>query len=263
MLRTERKLKFLFVSLGIIVLIPFLFPGDPYTQRYTHRLQAPSRAHLFGTDEFGRDMIARVFQGMRVSLLVSFFSCSVALVLGSIFGMFVLFSSVRLQWILRFIPTMIMAFPPILLALCLVSLWIPGVLTLGITLTIVFIPVFIQLVDNEGNMLMGNTYINAAKTFGISRFSLVSWHLLPALRIPLLAQWSSVMLIAIQIEAALSFIGLGVQPPVASWGTLLLYSRRYFIQAPWIAIMPAASLCVVSLLFFMLTRLLGKGIRLT
>ena len=249
-----------FTVFVIIVLAAILIPAfstiDPNAMVVVDRLKPPSAEHIFGTDEFGRDLFIRVLYGARVSLwvggCVAVFSC----VLGTIIGIYASYFKILDQILMRICEGLI-AIPGILLAIALMA-------ALGATnwnviqaLTIVYTPSVARTVRASAMVIKEQMYVEAAKVQGASNFRILWKLILPGVISPLTVQASFIFAQAIIAEASLSFLGAGIPAPAASWGNILQASKQVLSKAPWTAIFPGACviLCVLSL------NLLGDGLR--
>ena len=238
------------------VFIPMLSDVDPNVMDVVNRLKAPSAEHIFGTDEFGRDLFIRVLYGARSSLMVG---CSVALLsclFGTIIGIYASYFKV-LDAILMRICEGLTAIPGILLAIALMAALGVTNANVVIALTIVYTPSVARVVRSSALVAKGRLYVEAAKVQGASS-SRILWKLiLPNVISPLTVQASYIFAQAIISEASLSFLGAGIPAPAASWGNILQSSKAILSKAPWAVIFPglAVVLCVLSL------NLLGDGLR--
>lgn len=240
------------------LLIPALSSVDPNEMAVSQRLNAPSAAHIFGTDEFGRDLFIRVLYGARVSLGVG---CSVALIsclLGTVIGIFASFFKV-LDHVLMRICDGLIAIPGILLAIALLAALgsSGGSWNVIIALTVVYTPSVARVVRAGALVTKAQTYVEAAKVQGYGRLRILWKIILPSVIAPLTVQASFIFAQAIIAEASLSFLGAGIPAPAASWGNILQASKAVLQKAPWTVIFPglAVVLCVLSL------NLLGDGLR--
>lgn len=238
------------------ILIPAVSDADPMAMDIVNRLKPPSAEHLFGTDEFGRDLFIRVLYGARNSLLVgcsvAFFSC----LLGTIIGIYAAYFKV-LDHILMRICEGLIAIPGILLAIALMAALGPTNTNVIVALTIVYTPSVARVVRSSALVTKEQTFVEAAKVQG-SGSGRILWKLiLPNVISPLAVQASYIFAQAIISEASLSFLGAGIPAPAASWGNILQASKMVLSKAPWTVIFPGASvvLCVLSL------NLLGDGLR--
>lgn len=246
---------FLIIVLAALI-IPAMSDIDPNAMVVVDRLQAPSTTHLFGTDEFGRDLMIRVLYGARVSLGVG---CSVALlscVFGTIIGIYASYFKI-LDHILMRICEGLIAIPGVLLAIALMAALGASNLNVIIALTIVYTPSVARIVRSSALVTKGQTFVEAAKVQGASSGRILWKLILPNVISPLTVQASFIFAQAIISEASLSFLGAGIPAPAASWGNILQGSKQVLQKAPWIMIFPglAVVLCVLSL------NLLGDGLR--
>lgn len=246
---------FLIIVLAALI-IPAMSDIDPNAMIVVDRLQAPSTTHLFGTDEFGRDLMIRVLYGARVSLGVG---CSVALlscVFGTIIGIYASYFKI-LDHILMRICEGLIAIPGVLLAIALMAALGASNLNVIIALTIVYTPSVARIVRSSALVTKGQTFVEAAKVQGASSGRILWKLILPNVISPLTVQASFIFAQAIISEASLSFLGAGIPAPAASWGNILQGSKQVLQKAPWTMIFPglAVVLCVLSL------NLLGDGLR--
>lgn len=238
------------------VFIPMFSDVDPNAMMVADRLQAPSSAHIFGTDEFGRDLFIRVLYGARSSLAVG---CSVAIlacVLGTIIGIYASYFKV-LDAVLMRICEGLTAIPGILLAIALMAALGASNTNVIIALTIVYTPSVARVVRSSALVAKGKTFVEAAKVQGASSARILWKLVLPNVVSPLTVQASFIFAQAIISEASLSFLGAGIPAPAASWGNILQSSKSVLSKAPWTVVFPglAVVLCVLSL------NLLGDGLR--
>lgn len=252
------------VGIGIVTLMvvaavaaPWLMPLDPSAQDLPHRLQGPTWAHPFGLDELGRDILARVLLGARVSLLVGVVvvgvSTSVGMAVGAVAGYFggaVDQLSGRLMDIL-------MAFPGMLLAIALVAVLGPSLVNVVFALAVIGWVGYARIVRGQVLKAREFDYVTAAQALGASTSRILVRHVLPSALAPVLVQATLGMAGAMLSEAALSFLGLGVQPPTPSWGTMINGGRAHLLDAPHLTIFPGICLAVVVLGF----NFLGDGLR--
>ena len=238
------------------VFIPMLSDVDPNVMDVVNRLKAPSAEHIFGTDEFGRDLFIRVLYGARSSLMVG---CSVALLsclFGTIIGIYASYFKV-LDAILMRICEGLTAIPGILLAIALMAALGVTNANVVIALTIVYTPSVARVVRSSALVAKGKTFVEAARVQGASSGRILWKLILPNVISSLTVQASYIFAQAIISEASLSFLGAGIPAPAASWGNILQASKSVLSKAPWYVIFPglAVVLCVLSL------NLLGDGLR--
>lgn len=211
------------------------------------RLQGPSAQHWFGTDELGRDILSRVIASAGVSVRVSVLAVTIALVVGVTLGLLAGFFGGWLDTIIMRSQDVLFAFPEILLALAIVAILGPGVTTATIAIGIVYIPVFARVTRASALSVRTETYVRAAKSLGASPWRQMFSHVLPNISAPIIVQTSLSLAFAILSEAALSFLGLGVQPPEPSWGRMLFDSRAFFQDAWWMSVFPGLAVFVTVL----------------
>jgi len=243
------------IVLGIILVALFadlLAPFDPARIAAGPRLSPPSVQHPFGTDHLGRDMLSRVIAGARVALLLSFASILAGAVIGTVIGLASGWLEGLTDQILQRLIDALMAFPGLVLALALVAMLGPGFEKIIIALSVFSIPTVARTVRGTVLSAKQNVYIEAANALGASSRRLLLRHILPNITAPLIVVMTVQLGTAILGEAALSFLGLGVQPPAVSWGQMLSGpARRMMEQAPWLVMFPtlAISLTVLAINF--------------
>jgi peptide/nickel transport system permease protein len=239
------------------VFAPWLAPYDPIGQNYEALSQAPSKLHLFGTDNLGRDVLSRTIYGARVSLSAGVIAVGLATLAGLVFGMMAgFFGGVLDEIIMRVVDAML-AFPFLVLAITLAAVLGPNLQNAMLAIAVVSAPVFARLARGQVLSERERDYVQAAHALGSSEWRIVTHHLLPNIAGPIIIQASLSVAGAILAESSLSFLGLGVQPPTPSWGEMLNTARGYLRDAPWTAVAPG-SLIFISVLAF---NLLGDGLR--
>lgn len=251
---------------GVIVLVYLviallgafgLTPHDPLMQYRIVRLHGPSAAHWMGTDLFGRDVASRLMKGVGQSFTVAFFSVAAAALAGTVLGLTAAWYGKRWDTVLMRLMDVLLAFPAILLALLVVTIIGPGTWTSVMAIAIVYTPIFTRVVRGPALSLKARDFVDAARTFGSSRFYILTRHLLLNLVAPLTVQVTLALAWALLTEAGLSFLGLGTQPPTSSLGLMLSDSRNLMEQAPWLLAFPALAI-MLSILGF---NLLGDALR--
>ena len=239
------------------VLAPFLSPYSPDQMRVSQRLLAPSAAHWFGTDEFGRDLFTRVVHGGRMSLGVGAATVALASIGGICLGVVAGFLP-RLDAILSRVIDAMMAFPDILLAIALVAvIRPPTVANVIIALGIVYMPRIARVVRGSTMVIRETAYIEAARAIGLTTPRIILRHVLRNLVSPIAVQGSFVFAYAILAEAGLSFLGLGPSPETPSWGTIVASGQQYADRADWIILFPG--LAIVLSVFAL--QMVGDGMR--
>lgn len=236
---------------------PTLSPYDPVALNLGDRFQPPSWDHLMGADHLGRDIFSRVLYGARISLQVGIVSVALGTLVGLILGALAGYVGGRLDTAIMALMDAIYAFPAILLALVLVAVFKPGLVTVMTAIAIVRIPIFARTVRGSVLSEREKEYIEASRSVGQRGIFLMTKHILPNITAPLIVVTTTYFATAIVVEASLSFLGLGVPPPAASWGTMLNDGRRYMEMAPHTVIFPGIAISLTVLGF----NLLGDGLR--
>jgi len=244
-------------SAGIIVLLALtatfadvVAPYDPLAPHPEIRLSAPSRAHPFGTDDIGRDVLSRVIYGSRISLWVGLLAVGIGTIVGMLIGLVSGYWEGRLDMMLQRIMDAIQAIPGLLLALAIVSVLRPSTTHAMIAIAIVIIPGNSRIVRGAVMSAKQNRYVEAARAMGCRHLRIIVRHILPNVTAPILIIASIWFGNAILIEASLSFLGVGTQPPEPSWGLMLSTTgRAFFEQAPWLAVFPGLAISLAVLGF--------------
>jgi len=243
--------------IAVALAAPFISPYDPLATDWRAVRKPPSALHLFGTDELGRDVLARVIWGARASLMAGLVSVSiavgVAVPLGLVSGYL---GGVVDGLVMRVIDAML-AIPFLVLAIALAAFLGPSLTNAMIAIGIVQTPIFTRLTRGQALAVKHEDYIEAARAVGNSHRRIVMRHILPNILAPILVQATLAIAAAIIAEAALSFLGLGQQPPAPSWGSMLNTASHFLSQAPWMAIWPGLAIFSLVLSF----NLLGDGLR--
>ena len=237
---------------GMALLAPWLTPANPAAIDLLHRLAPPSAAHWFGTDELGRDILARIIFGARLSLTVAFSVVACSLSLGIVLGGIAGYYGGAVDTVLNiFAMNAFMALPGILLAIAFVAFLGPGLLNLILALSIGGWVGYARLVRGQVLAVREREFVEAARALGASDLRIFVRHILPNIVQPLIVQSAIGMAGAVLAEATLSFLGLGVPPPTASWGSMLNDARSHLFDAPHLVVFPAVAvmLCVLSFNF--------------
>ncbi|WP_134702035.1 ABC transporter permease [Ammoniphilus sp. YIM 78166] len=247
----------LFLLVAAAVLAPFIAPHDPTEMFKDHRLEGSSAEFLLGTDQFGRDLFSRILYGARISLLVGISSVAISVIFGSLFGLLAGYFGGRMDGIIMRIMDILFAFPEILLALAIVAALGPGMFNTILAIGIVNIPVFTRLVRSTVLSIKNLEYVESARSIGASTSRIMFLEIFPNVNAPLLVQSTLAISGAILTESALSFLGLGIQPPDPSWGGMISESRRYMELAPGMIIWPSVAMTITILSF----NLFGDALR--
>ncbi len=221
------------------------------------RLQGPSGEHWFGTDELGRDVFSRVLAASRVSVQVGLIAVGIALVAGVVLGLVAGFYGRWVDDVVMRLMDMLFAFPAILLAIAILAVLGPGFVNAMIAIGLVYTPIFARITRASVLSVREEVFVRAARSLGASDLRLLRLHVLPNLLAPIIVQTSLSLAFAILSEAALSFLGLGIQPPDPSWGRMLFEGRGFVEQAWWMAVFPGLAIFVTVLSF----NLLGDALR--
>jgi ABC-type dipeptide/oligopeptide/nickel transport system permease subunit len=230
-----------------------LAPYDPLAAQPEIRLAPPSWAHPFGTDDIGRDVLSRVIYGSRISLWVGLLAVGIGTFAGMIIGLVSGYWEGRLDLVLQRIMDALMTIPGLILALAIVSVLRPSTTNAMLAIAMVIIPGNSRVVRGAVLSAKQNRFVEAAQAIGCRDYRIIASHILPNVTAPILILASIWLGNAILIEASLSFLGVGTQPPTPSWGLMLSSTGRAFMeQAPWLAIFPglAISLAVFGFNLF-------------
>jgi peptide/nickel transport system permease protein len=232
--------------LAVIVALaaPVVAPHDPLRQNLGNALARPDRVHLLGTDNVGRDVLSRVIWGTRVSLVAGFVSVAIAALAGGVLGIVAGYAGGRLDGLVMRLMDAVLSFPPLVLALALGAVLGAGLFGVLVALGVVYTPTFARLMRGQVLAVKAREYVDAARALGAPGWRIAWRHVLPNAATPIVVQASLSVAFAILAEASLSFLGLGVQPPAASWGSMINAGRGYLQQAPWIVFGPGAALFV-------------------
>ena len=247
------RLTLLNVSLAMIVILfglaiaaPIVAPYDPLAQDIVQRLKGPSFAHWFGTDQLGRDVLSRVIFGLRTSLSISAGAVGTALLAGAALGLSAAYFKGWIDRLVMRIMDVLFAFPVMLLAIGIVALLGPGSFSTAIAIAIVYTPIVSRLLRAPALVVIASDYVLGARAIGASDLRILAIHVLPNLTSVILVQTSLLASSAILVEASLSFLGLGTQPPSPSLGVMLSEGRNFLSLSPWAAIFSGLAILVVA-----------------
>ena len=247
------------ITLQILIAIfaPIIAPYNPYRQDLLKRtLPVGSEGHILGTDDFGRDILSRIIYGSRISLTVGFSSVFIGLIIGVSLGLIAGFYPKIDMFIMRLIDIML-SFPGVLLALSIIAILGPGLINVIIAISIWSIPTFTRLVRSQVLQIKEYEYVSAAKALGANDFIIMIKHILPNCIGPIIVYASLRIASAILSAAALSFLGLGAQPPLPEWGAMVSAGRSYIYNAPHMIIVPGLAIMFLVMSF----NLVGDGLR--
>jgi peptide/nickel transport system permease protein len=235
------------VLLGVVALGPSLVPIDPLAQTLELRNAAPSAAHPLGVDPLGRDMLARLAEGTRLSLAIAFAGATLALLLGTGIGLSAAAAGGPVRWLLLGVVDLVRTMPGVLLALVLMVALGSGALPVILALGIAFAPIFALVAAATYDRETTSGYVQAARVLGAGRFAVLGRHVLPNVAGALVTQTALVVPRAITTESVLSFLGVGVAPETPTWGRMIADGVPYIETAPHAALVPVAALSLVTI----------------
>lgn len=247
----------LLVLVSLSLLAPVLAPEAPNAQNWFNRLKPPGAAAWLGTDEFGRSVLSRILHGGRVSLLSGVLPVLLGAGVGTLLGLLAGYVGRATDQIVMRIMDVILAFPGLLLALAIIGTLGPGFQNAVLAIGVGLMPAFARLVRAEVLQLKQGEFVEAAHALGVSHARVVFRHILPNVASPIIVQATVSVGYAILATAGLSFLGLGVQPPVSDWGEMLSSGRRFLPQAWWLEVFPGVMIAATVLAI----NLLGDGLR--
>jgi peptide/nickel transport system permease protein len=249
------------IVLGVFVLLavfaPLIAPYDPAAQSWTAVRKAPTALHWFGTDEVGRDVFTRVIYGTRASLLAGMISVTIALSVGVPLGLVAGYLGGWIDALISRMTDAMLSCPFLILAIALAAFLGPSLGNAMIAIGVTTTPIFVRLTRGQVMAVKVEDYVEAARAIGNPRWRIALFHILPNILPALLVQGTLSIATAIIAEAALSFLGLGQQPPAPSWGSMLNSAQRFLTNAPWMAIWPGLAIFLTVLSF----NLIGDGLR--
>ena len=245
------------IMLFLMIFSPWLVPHDPNAIDLTARLQAPSLSHWFGTDEVGRDLFSRVLIGSRQSIAAGLAVVLIAGISGSLLGCLSGVLGGRSDALIMRLMDIMLSIPSLVLTMALAAALGPSLFNAMLAIAIVRIPFYVRLARGQTLVVRQFTYVQAARTYGASRWHLISWHILRNSLPPLIVQASLDIGSAILMAATLGFIGLGAQQPSAEWGAMVAIGRNYVLDQWWYCAFPGAAILITAVGF----NLFGDGIR--
>jgi len=253
------KAGVLIVGLAVLGAVagPWLVPFDSSAQQLALRLEGPTWVHWFGLDELGRDILARVLSGARISLVVGLVVVSVSAVVGTLLGSIAGYYGGGVDEVISRTIDILLAFPGLLLAIAIVAVLGPSLVNVVLALSLIGWVGYARLIRGLVLRARAFEYVQAARAIGATTPRILIRHIIPTTLPALTVQATLGMAGAILSEAALSFLGLGVQPPTPSWGTMLNYGRAHLLDAPHLTVFPGLAIAVLVLGF----NFLGDGLR--
>lgn len=261
LLRHNRLLAFAaaFVVLQVLLAVfaPLISPHDPFAQVIVQRMKGPNALNWLGTDQLGRDVFARILYGYRTSLLTCGTAVLLSLIIGGTLGMLTAYYKGWFDRILMRLMDVLFAFPILLLAIGVIAVLGPSTWSAAIAIAIVYTPIFARLLRGPALVICESEYAMGARAIGASDLRIIFSHILPNLSSVVVVQTSLLLSAAILVEASLSFLGLGAQPPVPSLGLMLSEGRNFLLLSPWPAIFAGFAILFLSFGF----NLLGDALR--
>lgn len=243
---------FILFLVFVATFAPWVAPYDPLTQNIVNAFAGPSAQHWLGTDEYGRDLLSRLIYGARPALIVGVLSVLLAMIVGVPIGMLAGLLLGRFDRAVGWMVDILLAFPPLLMALLVVTLLGTSLPMLVLAISISSIPMFIRLARGSTLVVKNFDFVHMARSYGASNLRIISYHVLPNVIGPIVVIGTLSIAGAVREEASLSFLGMGVLPPAASWGNLIRDGINNLFDAPSLSILPGAFLTLTVLAFNML-----------
>jgi peptide/nickel transport system permease protein len=247
----------IFILVIIAIFAPWLSPYNPNQVDLNQGLLNPTKGHLLGTDNFGRDTLSRLIYGSRVSFMVGTVAVGIAAVIGMILGLIAGYFGGKIYIVIMRCLDALMAIPMIALAMVIASLLGGGLRNVMLALAIAMMPMYARLMCGQVLSIRENDYITAQRSIGASNWRIMFRHILPNCFPPLIVQMTMMMGTAILTEASLSFLGVGVEPPTATWGSMITDGYRFLINLPILSIVPGMAIMLVVFGF----NMVGDGLR--
>jgi peptide/nickel transport system permease protein len=245
------------IVVAAALLAPWISPFDPNDQHIIDRLQSPNTTYLLGTDSFGRDVLSRILWGARISLLVAVTSIAAAIAVGGTIGMISGYIGGRVDLFVMQTMDVLLSFPSLILGLIVVALLGPELINLVFAIALTAIAPFARIARAPVLSLKERAFIEAGRALGFSHTRILFVHLLPNILSEVLVMGSLWMATAVRTEASLSFIGLGVKPPTATWGGMMREGFENILDAPWLSVWPG----IAILLLVLGLNMIGDGLR--
>jgi peptide/nickel transport system permease protein len=250
------QLVVLVVCLGAILSL-WVTPYPPEQQELRARLRGPSAAHWLGTDQYGRDLVARVLAGARLSLLVSLTAVGIAVVAGSVLGIAAGYYRGRVEAVLMYVVDTMLSLPPLVFALGLMAMLGAGVGNIIAAIALAMTPNFARVLRSVALSVSTLDYVTAARGLGLPDRRILVRHVLPNCLSPIIVLASVTVARAILIESNLSFLGLGVPPTTVTWGLMANEGQQFLLDAPWVSLVPAVTIMITVLA----VNIVGDGLR--
>lgn len=261
MARQNKLAAFSAVLIALVLLLavfaPLIAPYGEAEQDVLARLQPPSAAHWFGTDELGRDVLSRILYGSRLSLAIGILPSVISLVIGIVLGLLAGYFGGWADYVIMRLADVMLSVPSLLLAMVVMYTLGSSTVNLFVALSMVGWASVARVVRSQTLSLKESEYVEAAQSIGVSRFNIMRRHILPNCVPSLIVLFTLNVPAAILSESSLSFLGIGAQPPAASWGLMVNQSKQFLFTQPWLALAPCVAIMVVVLAF----NFLGDGLR--
>ena len=242
----------------LVVLFPGLFAGhSPLAVNVDRAMEAPSATHLFGTDDVGRDVLARVVYGARITLSICASALVLAALIGGALGLLSGFVGVRIDMLFGRLIDVVLSFPPIIFGVMVTGILGPKTTNLIFALTVVYVPLFFRIARSGAMAEAGMIYVEAARSMGLSQGRILLRHIARNVLPVILVQCMVLFPLVLQIQSALGFLGLGVQPPTPDWGAILQQGKDYILLAPWMSAFPGLAILITALALM----LVGRGLQ--
>ena len=263
-LRLVKQNKLAVISALVILLViiaaifaPVLAPYDYSYQDLVNRLQAPSLKHLLGTDELGRDVFSRLLYGARLSLIIGFFPTAISMAIGIVLGLFAGYYGGKVDYVIMRLCDIVLAYPSLLLAMVVMYTLGASMMNIFIALALINWAGVARVVRSETLSLKESEYVEAAHSIGVRNSVIMVRHILPNCVPSLIVLFTMNVPSSILSESSLSFLGIGAQPPTASWGLMVTAGKQFLFTQPWISLSPAVAIMIIVLAF----NFLGDGLR--
>ncbi len=251
----------LLIVIAVIAAFPGLFASaSPFSIDVGASMLPPSAEHWFGTDDVGRDLYARVIHGTRVTLSICAGSLLISAIIGGTLGLVSGFFGGWADQVLGRFIDVLLSFPPIILGVIITGVLGPATVNLILALSVVYMPVFFRIARAGALGEKEKTYVEAARSMGISEPAVLARHVTRNVMPLILTQYMILFPLILQIQAALGFLGLGVQPPAPDWGAILEQGKDYILYAPWMSVFPGLAVLITSLSLILVGRALQKRI---
>ncbi|WP_162936378.1 ABC transporter permease [Pannonibacter phragmitetus] len=242
---------------GLALLAPLLPIADPVATSWSAIRKAPSAVHWLGTDDLGRDILSRMIWGARASLMAGVFSVLIAVGIGVPLGILAGYFGGWVDLVISRVTEALLALPFLIMAIALAAFLSPSLTNAMIAIGLSAMPIFVRLTRGQVLAVKQEDYVEGARSVGLGHMDIMLRYILPNVTAPIIVQATLTVATAIIAEASLSFLGLGQQPPAASWGSMLNVAKNFLSQAPWMAMWPGAAIFLVVIGF----NLLGDGLR--